>query len=526
MQQNEILNKRNLLMVITYVFSTLIFTTVIVTQLFKHPYSFLVISIGSCIILIALYYLKTPPKVFQIILICTWHMIVFLFNYQNVSIFSFYTFFWVLAILTIYRSYIISIINISLVFIEILILNKLSMIPYDSFKSEDHLLLLSFLIAACIMSIGQSFLIKHIWLKLEKNAIDREYYLNSKHAYLHLFFEQANDAIAVFDLEDRVIAVNPAFEKLYGWSKEEALGRVLPLIPPENEKESKKRKEYLMHGKKFHLHETTDMRKDGTIFDAQISLSPILSPHGEIIGSSVISRDISYIKENENLILQSEKLKLVGELAAGVAHEIRNPMTVISGYVQMMNENPDSPYYEYTKLIQSETERIELILSEFLVLSRPQPNQFIPVNLGEALNEVATFFQYELQQKAISLNISNEYPHTIILGNKNQIKQVFINLFKNAIEAIPENGTITLEVCVGEDGKDIYINIIDTGCGIPSHLTERIFEPFYTTKTKGTGLGMMIVNKIVQDHKGTIKIKSQQNVGTEVLLSFPVFSEY
>lgn len=169
-------------------------------------------------------------------------MIVFFFNYQNVNIFSFYTFIWVIAILTIYRSYIISFINIVLVFIEIYILNELSMIPYHSFKSEDHFLLFGFLIAVCVMSIGQSYFIKNIWLKLEKSAIDREYYLNSKHAYLHLFFEQANDAIAVFDLNDRVIAVNPAFEKLYGWTKEEALGRILPLMPRKTKKSQDKGK--------------------------------------------------------------------------------------------------------------------------------------------------------------------------------------------------------------------------------------------------------------------------------------------
>lgn len=521
MQQQEILNKRNLLMVITYFFSTLIFITVIVTQLFKHPYSFLGISIGSFIILVALYYLKTPPKVFQIILICTWHIIVFLFNYQNVNIFSFYTFIWIIAVLTIYRSYIISFINIVLVFIEIYILNELSMIP--SFKSEDPLLLFSFLIAVCIMSIGQSFLIKHIWLKLEKNAIDREYYLNSKHAYLHLFFEQANDAIAVFDLEERVIAVNPAFEKLYGWTKEEAIGRTLPLVPPEYKEDAKKRINNLKNGHSYHLFESIEMKKDGTVFDAQISLSPILSPHGEIIASSAISRDISYIKENEYLILQSEKLKVVGELAAEVAHEIRNPMTVISGYVQMMNENPNSPYYEYTKLIQSEAERIELILTEFLVLSRPQPNQFVPINLAEAITEVAQFFQYDTQQKAIAVNITNEYSHITILGNKNQIKQVFINLFKNAIEAISQDGTITIDLC--KDEKDLYISIVDTGCGISSQVLNRIFEPFYTTKSKGTGLGMVIINKIIQDHNGTIKINSKLNVGTEILLSFPILME-
>lgn len=357
---------------------------------------------------------------------------------------------------------------------------------------------------------------------MEKRADAREYDLNSKQAYLNLFFEQAEDAIAVFDLEDRVITVNPAFEKLYGWSKEEAIGRSLPLVPPENADGANCRANELRKGSSYHLFETTDMRKDGTYFDAQISLSPILNPQGEIIAASVISRDISYIKENENLILQSEKLKLVGELGAGVAHEIRNPMTVISGFVQMMNEDSNSPYYEYTKLIQNETERIELILSEFLVLSRPQANQFVNIHFAEALEDVVQFFHYAFQQKSIEFIVRNNYPDIIISGNKNQIKQVLINLFKNAIEAISDGGTITLEVSLSTDRKEVLINLKDTGCGIPSYVLERMFEPFYTTKTKGTGLGMMIINKIIQDHHGTIKIESQEEVGTEILLSFPI----
>ena len=222
---------------------------------------------------------------------------------------------------------------------------------------------------------------------MEKRALAREYDLNSKQAYLGLFFEQAEDAIAVFDLEDRVITVNPSFEKLYGWTKEESIGRSLPLVPPENIEDAKKRSQLLKQGQSYQLFETTDMRKDGTIFNAQISLSPIFNPDGAVIAASVISRDISYIKENEKLVRQSEKLKLVGELAAGVAHEIRNPMTVISGFVQMMNDDQDSPYYEYTKLIQKETERVELILSEFLVLSRPQATQFVPIHLANTLDE-------------------------------------------------------------------------------------------------------------------------------------------
>ena len=357
---------------------------------------------------------------------------------------------------------------------------------------------------------------------MEKRALAREYDLNSKQAYLGLFFEQAEDAIAVFDLEDRVITVNPSFEKLYGWTKEESIGRSLPLVPPENIEAAKKRSHLLKQGQSYQLFETKDMRKDGTIFNAQISLSPIFNPDGAVIAASVISRDISYIKENEKLVRQSEKLKLVGELAAGVAHEIRNPMTVISGFVQMMNDDQDSPYYEYTKLIQKETERVELILSEFLVLSRPHATQFAPIHLATTLEEIAQFCKYELQHQSIEFKMTNRYQGIIIIGNENQIKQVFINLFRNAMEAMTTGGTLTVDVCPSDDHKEIYIGIKDTGCGIPPYVLERIFEPFYTTKTKGTGLGMMIINKIIQDHNGSINIRSQENIGTEILLSFPV----
>ncbi|MEG0470956.1 MAG: PAS domain S-box protein [Solibacillus sp.] len=346
--------------------------------------------------------------------------------------------------------------------------------------------------------------------------------MTSKEAYLNMFFEQAGDAIAVFNLDESVITVNPAFERLYGWTKEESIGKKLPLVPPGNVEETAERTNRLLMGESIHLFETQDMKKDGTVFDAQISISPIYDPHGQMIAISLISRDISYIKENEHLILQSEKLKIVGELAAGVAHEIRNPMTVISGFVQMMNEEDSSPHQEYTKLIQKEVERIDLILSEFLVLSRPQANPFVPIHLGETLAEVVQFLQFEFQQRNITLKIDNTYDNVIINGNANQIKQAFINLFKNSMEAMDGCGTISIVLCKDSDENTVYISIKDTGSGIPPYILERIFEPFYTTKSKGTGLGMMIINKIIQDHNGTIQITSKQNVGTDILISFPI----
>ena len=522
MQQHEVLQKRNLFTLITYFFSNIVVSLAIIFQQFSHHYAYLVFCGLSMVGLVILYFAKAPAKILQVIVIGMWHILIFLYNFQSNSPITLYGFIYLIGVLTIYRSFLINVVNIILVLLEIILLFKISMLSLTFFETRENFLFFLFLLIVCIISIAQSFYIKRIWMKIEQRAVEREYDLNSKQAYLGLFFEQAEDAIAVFDLEDRVITVNPSFERLYGWKKEEAIGRSLPLVPPENIEAAKKRTQLLKQGKRYQLFETTDMRKDGTIFNAQISLSPIFNPDGDVIAASVISRDISYIKENENLVRQSEKLKLVGELAAGVAHEIRNPMTVISGFVQMMNDDKDSPYYEYTKLIQKETERVELILSEFLVLSRPQATQFFSINLANTLEEVTQFFQYEFHQKSIEFKLDNRYQDIEISGNENQIKQVFINLFRNAIEAMADGGTISLDVSLSDDAKEIFINIKDTGCGIPPYVLERIFEPFYTTKTKGTGLGMMIINKIIQDHNGSIKIRSQEKIGTEILLSFPV----
>ena len=156
------------------------------------------------------------------------------------------------------------------------------------------------------------------------------------------------------------------------------------------------------------------------------------------------------------------------------------------------------------------------------MLSRPQANQFVTIHLAKILENVAQFFQYEFQQRSIAFILDNKFPDIVIYGNENQIKQVFINLIKNAMEAIVDDGTITLEVCPSMDYKEIFIGLKDTGSGIPPEVLKRMFEPFYTTKTKGTGLGMMIIKKIIQDHNGKIKIKSQEDIGTEILLSFPI----
>lgn len=467
-------------------------------------------------------YLKVNPRIVQYCLIFGLNIIILLLIVQSFYILYLYWFIFSLLLVSIYQSPILNTILALVTTVESAIVLVFALTWEINLSLTAYMPVFTFsIIFITIIGAMQTLLINNFWQRVEKQNIAKVQELLSKEAYLRLFFEHANDAIAVFDLNNKIIEVNPAFEKLYGWKRAECLGNTVPLVPPKNTDAAQERFIRLLRGESITLLETEDMRKDGTFFDALISLSPIYNRHGEMVAVSVISRDISYIKENEKLVMQSEKLKLAGEIAAGVAHEIRNPMTVISGFFQMISEDDCSPYQDYTNIIKNEIERIDLIMSEFLVLSRPHLDTPTLINISEISNEITDFFKYEFQHRQIEF-ISNIHPLNIkISGNENQIKQVLINLIKNAIEAIGHNGTIVFEMCI-DNHKDLYISITDSGCGIPPHLLDRIFEPFYTTKTKGTGLGMMITNKIIQDHNGTIKIRSKEKVGTEIVMKFPI----
>lgn len=385
----------------------------------------------------------------------------------------------------------------------------------------NHLSIFTFIFIVLLLTFLHTFYFSHLWQQLQDRNRSMEKALISREGYLQLFFETAKDAMAVFDKNNRVIAVNPAFEKLYGYSAKDSFGKKIKPYPPEKEEIADLQALELLKGKSFTLLDTVDMKKDGTKFHAQITLSPIFDIDGEVIATSVISRDISYQKESEQLLLQSEKLKLAGEIAAGVAHEIRNPMTVISGFVQIMQQDPKHPYPAYTQLIHSELERINLIISEFLVLAKPQAPVIKSFSLRKLIDNLTLLFSSEFNLKSIIFKDEwDGEPDYILSGEENSLKQVFINLLKNSVEAIDSGGTITLSITSGNSGM-VCINISDNGIGMPPESLNRIFEPFYTTKENGTGLGLLISQKIVQDHGGSLKLESAPDRGTAAEVQLP-----
>ncbi|MGM0878661.1 MAG: ATP-binding protein [Bacillota bacterium] len=260
------------------------------------------------------------------------------------------------------------------------------------------------------------------------------------------------------------------------------------------------------------------IRLDGKIIFVEVSSRSILYGGKETTLSIV--KDITDKKETtESLLQESEKLALVGQMAAGIAHEIRNPLTSIKGFIQLFKSKYTSDE-EYFNLILSELERINLIIGEFLVLAKPTDIVFKEKEIKSLIKDVVTLINNQAIMNNVQIFVEFESDIPRIVCEENQLKQVFINILKNAIEAMPNGGMIDLKVKIKEKDK-VSICFIDQGLGIPEDRLPKIGEPFYTTKEKGTGLGLMTSYKIIESHDGELKISSKINEGTTVEVILP-----
>ena len=477
-------------------------------------------GIVSYVIMLGLSFVQINDRVLELIVLSVMNLYVFILNFESLS--SITLIFFVVPVIAsaLYNDTKPIVVLALITSVEfIMLLTVFGRFAVRAPLPYIQLSMIVFFIAVLSITLLDSIYFSHYLKQLESKNASMEKALLSKEGYLHLFFETAKDAIAVFDSNNKIIAVNPAFEELYGWTLKECIGKTLPLYPDDMKNAAEIRTKAVQQGHSYSLLETIDVRKDGSRFHAQVTLSPIFDDSNKVIATSIISRDISYQKESEKLMLQSEKLKLAGEIAAGVAHEIRNPMTVVSGFVQMMHHDPKHLFPEYTALIQSEMDRINLIISEFLILAKPQAATLKVFSAQQALNDILLLFGSELNLNGITLK--KEWDKDFqIKGEEHHLKQVFINLLKNAVESMEQPGEITISLQPETDSM-FSISFIDAGTGISEKDLEEIFEPFYTTKANGTGLGLIVSQKIIQEHKGSLKIASTPGSGTTAKILLP-----
>jgi two-component system, sporulation sensor kinase A len=248
---------------------------------------------------------------------------------------------------------------------------------------------------------------------------------------------------------------------------------------------------------------------------------PLYDEYNNRKGLLTIGRDITQQKAAESMLLRKEKLSVVGELAAGIAHEIRNPLTSIKGFLQLMRETKSTPK-EHFDIVLTELERINQIVSEMLVLSKPQMKIFNPFKLKGLIDHVIKLTSHEAVLYGIDINVDNKTKNPIMYGDSNQLIQVFINIIKNSIDAMPKGGMV--DIVIEQESQGISIIIKDNGPGIPAERLDKIGEPFFTLKEKGMGLGLTISNKIIHEHKGTMEISSSVGKGTTVKIILPIYN--
>lgn len=332
--------------------------------------------------------------------------------------------------------------------------------------------------------------------------------------------ENTLDLITVIDTFGKTIYVSPSHKKVLGYDPIEWENVRFKLIHPEDQ--------YLYNEKLSNMIRTQEpssleyrfQHANGEWLYLESKGVPFFSSDGTIKGCVIITRDITKRKQSEELLRKTEKLFLIGQLAAGIAHEIRNPLTVLKGFIQFFR--PQLKMHEdIVNLMLDELERINYIVSELLILSKPQPLEVKKVPLHKILEHVITLLGSEAALR--NIQIIKEYTDDAIYieCDENQMKQVIINILKNAMEAISDHGEIRIATKVLA-GKEVLISLTDNGCGIPEDFIAKLGEPFFTTKEKGTGLGLMISHKIIKEHGGTMNFISKLFEGTTVEIKLPI----
>lgn len=378
-----------------------------------------------------------------------------------------------------------------------------------SIRNKDEIGIL----AARVNSMGTNL------LKYTTQLKDAASELQRTKQYLESFVGNTSDAIHVVDLDYRITQVNNAFEKMYGWTSDEVLGQTSPSIPKEYMKEERMMVEKVLRGGSVTDYETVHRTKSGDRIEVSRTVSAIRDEEDRIVAIASISRNITSRKQAEEMLRRSEKLSVIGQLAAGVAHEVRNPLTTLRGFVQL-HKQTGSLSASHLDLMLSELDHINMIVSEFLVLAKPQANRYTRVEIMPIVSDIVMIMDSEAKMNKINLNYRAEGELPDVIGVGSQIKQVLINVIKNGIEAMPDGGSLDILV-ESSDEREVVIQVIDHGLGIPEEDLPRLCEPFFTSKSQGNGLGLMVCQQIIDNHKGRITFRSKLGQGTCVEIRLP-----
>jgi len=327
-------------------------------------------------------------------------------------------------------------------------------------------------------------------------------------------------AAVVLDAGHRIFHINKHAEKMLGLIRPAVLGRpfpdvavLAPLAP-------------LLAGRAFAAREAI-LALAGRPAPVAVDAAPLPASDGGPDGTLVIIRESPCSPESGRRIEKLESLAGIGEIAAGAIHEIRNPLTSISGFIQLMRaralRQADQTTQDYCTLIAEEINHINGILTDFLTLARTRETKRGAVDISRLIRDVQSLMYGEALLSGITFLVRLPGEPLLIHGNAAKIKEALVNLARNAFQAMSGGGTLT--ITAGAEDKAVRITIADTGQGMSAAVLADIFKPFYTTKENGTGLGLAICRRIVEEHRGEIAVSSEQGKGATFTITFPKLQE-
>ena len=337
--------------------------------------------------------------------------------------------------------------------------------------------------------------------------------------------ENTNEGFVTIDENHRVVIFNREAERIFGVNREEILGKDLGVIlTPQCSQGHKKAVARYLDTRKpkliGHQSEFLTARKNGELFPLSISFS--VSNIGEKTFFTGIIRDLTETKALQEQVLKSERLAALGQLVAEVSHEIKNPLVMIGGYArQLLRSAQDPKGHSKLQIIVDEVRRLETLIGELRDLYRPKALSLETIDMAVLLKEVRDLIQEEARNKQIEVVLDIPPAPVMVEGDRDKLKQVILNLSRNGMEAMDQGGKLTVRAQCLED--QVEITVSDEGPGIPEPELDKIFVPFYTTKKQGTGLGLSVSKRIIEEHQGcSFSLASGRDKGAVAKITMPI----
>ncbi len=371
-----------------------------------------------------------------------------------------------------------------------------------------------------VLALGWSF-----WFWMRRRQLDQIRLRRSEQKYRYII-NHAGEAILLLDSESRVLEWNKAAETLFGEPRRAVLGkpfRDVHLCYGVEIERAMADTRRLQRSLNFEFPFPRRGRPGGQISLTISAISATPAPGADEDYSYVIlARDITSEKQFESKMSETEKLAGIGQLAAGIAHQLNTPLGSILLSAQMLEESvDDEDQEEDVRRIIRQTEQCRTIIKGLLNFARTSGKERVQLNLAEVVRETVYLMEKNIKLAGVTVNIQ-EKTDPFVIGNRNELDQVFFNLLANSLDAMPKGGAVDVVISEGSPGE-VLVEFADEGEGIPEDRKDQVFMPFYTTKEygKGTGLGLSIVARIVHEHGGRIEMESQAGMGTRFYLSLP-----